>query len=301
MSEINRREFVERAAAAAGALAMGAAADAETDARPQCGAEHVKLGKTGIRASLVGVGTGSVGWNHASNQTRLGQEGFNAVIHHAYDSGITFFDSADQYGSHAYLREALKPIPREKYVLQTKTNSVTAADVRADIERFRKELGVDYIDIVLLHCMEAPDWNVRLQGAKDILEEARQKGVIRAHGCSCHTIEALEAAASDPWVQVDLARFNPWSKYMDAAPERVRSVLQRMRAAGKGVIGMKILAQGDRAKGPDRLENARASVQHAMSPRAVDMMIVGFESPEQVSEVLQQTKLALAQIDRIEA
>src|SRR5205085_2087971 len=147
----------------------------------------------------------------------------------------------------------IKGLPRESFTIQSKIIHRTADEAQADIERFRKELGVDYIDTVLMHVVTEPDWNVRYQGVKDVLEEARQKGIIRAHGCSCHTFEALSAAAADPWVQVDLARFNPWGKYMDIqknqaeddAPGTIKAVLKSMRAAGKGVIGMKILAQGD--------------------------------------------------------
>ena len=72
------------------------------------------LGKTGIQVSLVGMGTGSVGSGQASNQTRLGVKEFTRVVRHALDRGVCFFDVADQYGSHIYLREALKGVPREQ-------------------------------------------------------------------------------------------------------------------------------------------------------------------------------------------
>ncbi len=160
---------------------------------------------------------------------------------------------------------------------------------------------MDYIDTVLMHVVTEPDWNVRYRGVQEVLEEARQKGIIRAHGCSCHTIEALRTAAADPWVQVDLARFNPWGKYMDTpqgeseanTPAIVKPVLQQMRAAGKGVIGMKILAQGDIAKGDDRLARARESIHHALSSGAVNMMVIGFESPQQITEIMRETQVAL--------
>src|ERR1041384_7469610 len=188
MSQLNRREFVGRAAVTAGAVAVGASAAAEPFRLPINVADKITLGKTGIKSSLVGIGTGSVGWNHQSNQTRLGQQKFNELIRHAYDSGIRFFDVADQYGSHIYLKEAIKSLPREKFVIQSKIIHRTADEARADLDRFRKELGVDYIDTVLMHVVTEPDWNVRYQDVKDVLEEARQKGIIRAHGCSRHTL-----------------------------------------------------------------------------------------------------------------
>ena len=81
--------------------------------------------------------------------------------------------------------------------------------MRADLDRFRRELGTDYLDVCLMHCVTEADWTDRYGGAMDVLSEAKQKGIIRAHGCSCHTIEALRAAAKSPWVEIDLARINP--------------------------------------------------------------------------------------------
>ena len=308
MSELNRREFVEKAAAAAGALAIGtAAATGQNSGKPLPKlSEQTKLGKTGIKTSLLGIGTGSVGWNHQSNQTRLGQEKFNDLMRHAYDSGIRFFDLADQYGSMPFFKEPLKKLDRSKIVIQSKSNNRTPEGIKADLERFRKELDTDYIDTLLVHCVTEADWNVRYRGIMDALEEARQKGIIRAHGVSCHTLESLEAASNEPWVQVDLARYNPWGKYMDGkkgepeskTPDFVKPLLQKMRSAGKGVIGMKILAQGDIAKEQERIAKMRESLRFALSTGAVDMMVIGFESPQQITEVTSETRVALAEINR---
>lgn len=302
---INRREFVGRVAGAAGALALGAAVEAEAAQRPRKPTDRVRLGRTALRSSILGVGTGTIGSNHQSNQTRLGQEAFTAMIRHAFDSGVNLFDCADQYGSHAFLREALRGVPREKYVVQTKTNSRTAEGARADLDRFRAELGVEVIDIVLMHCLTEGDWNVRFRPVMDVLEEARRKGNLRAHGVSCHTFEALETAAAEPWVQVDLARLNPWGKIMDTrhdepearTPEAVVPVLKRMKGAGKGVIAMKILAEGRMVRGDDRLERARESIRFALASGAMHAMVIGFESVGQVSEVLEQTRVAMAEVD----
>lgn len=307
MPKMNRRDFMKQAAVVSGALAAASAAtDAEPAAQrpPRVPSDQVRLGKTGITASLLGVGTGSTGWNRQSNQTRLGQAKFTEIIRHALDRGITFFDAADMYGSHAFLREALRGVAREKYVLQSKIIHRTAEEARADLDRFRRELGVDYIDIVLMHVVTEADWNTRYRGVRDVLEEAKQKKIIRAHGCSCHSFAALETAAADPWVEVDLARFNPWGAHMDQkpgeppakTPGQVREVLRKMRRAGKGVIGMKILANGDAVRGDDRLARARESIRFALASNALDTMIIGFESPRQIDEVFEETRVALAEL-----
>ena len=80
-----------------------------------------------------------------------------------------------------------------------------------------------------MHCLTEGDWTERFQGAMDVLSEAKDKGIIRAHGCSCHTIEALRAAAKSPWVEVDLARVNPIGSHMDASPDEVVGVLRDMK------------------------------------------------------------------------
>src|SRR5205823_5216834 len=108
--------------------------------------------------------------------------------------GVNFWDAADQYGSHTYLREALKTVPRDKVVILTKCNSTTAADVKADLDRYRRELGVDIIDVVLLHKMTTANWNVELKPCMDVLSEAREKGIVRSHGVSCHSLPALQTA-----------------------------------------------------------------------------------------------------------
>jgi len=282
----------------AGALALGGGALAAGKESPRKLTEQVTLGKTGIRCSLLGIGTGSQGYKRASNQTRLGQAPFTALLRHAYERGITYFDVADQYGSHPFLREALKSMPRDKVTILTKSTSRDAAGMRADLDRFRRELGVDTLDIVLMHIVTEPDWNTRFQGAKDALSEAKAKGIIRAHGCSCHSLGALEAAAADPWVEVDLARFNPWGRHMDAPPEAVRPVLQRMKRANKGVIGMKILAQGDMTRGGDRLARARESLRFALDSGVLDALVIGFESPRQIDEIIGETRVALAELGR---
>ena len=307
MTDFNRREFLGAVAASAGALTLNEAAFAD-DKRPKKLSDKVTLGKTGLKSSIIAMGTGSVGYNKGSNQTRLGQEKFTALVEHAWSRGVRFFDVADSYGSHPYLREAIKALklPRDKYVLMTKTFSRKPEEVKADLDRFRKELDTDYVDILLMHCVTEADWNVRFQGVKDVLSQAKASGFVKHHGCSCHSFEALKAAAADPWVEIDLARYNPWGLHMDhqnseskdKTPQAVGDVLRGMRAAGKGVIGMKILGQGDMMKGPDRVQKMQETLKFAFGTGAIDMMSIGFESPMQIDEVFGQARVALAELNQ---
>src|SRR5271154_1432745 len=234
--------------------------------------DTVELGMTGIRTSRLAMGTGTVGSGHHSNQTALGVNGLSALLLNGYDNGLRFFDSADAYGSHSHVAEALKNVPRDKVTVLTKTFSRDPKSARADLDRFRRELGVDYIDICLMHCLTEGDWTERFKGVMDVLSEAKEKGIIRAHGCSCHTIEALRAAAKSSWVEVDLARINPIGSHMDADPETVVGVLREMRAAGKGIVGMKILGQGDLRNRQDE------ALKYALGLGVLDAFTIGAEN-----------------------
>jgi aryl-alcohol dehydrogenase-like predicted oxidoreductase len=246
----------------------------------------VTLGNTGIRTSRLAMGTGTVGSGHHSNQTALGLRGLSDLLLNGYDHGLRFFDSADAYGRHPHVAEALKHVPRDKVTILTKTWARDPATARADLDRFRRELGTDTIDVCLMHCLTEGDWTERYKGVMDVLSEAKEKGVIRAHGCSCHSIEALRAAAKSPWVEVDLARVNPIGSHMDASPEEVVSVLKEMKAAGKGVIGMKILGQGD-LRG--RVDDA---LRYALSLGVLDAFTIGAESKSEQEDLIRRVARA---------
>jgi aryl-alcohol dehydrogenase-like predicted oxidoreductase len=232
------------------------------------------------------MGTGTVGVGHHSHQSDLGVKGLSELLLNGHEHGLRFFDSADSYGSHPHVAEALKHVRRDQVTVLTKTWARDAAGVRADLDRFRRELGTDYIDICLMHCLTEADWTLRYRGAMDVLAEAKEKGTIRAHGCSCHSIEALRAAAQSPWVEVDLARINPSGSHMDADPETVVSVLREMKAAGKGVIGMKILGQGDLSKRQDE------AIKFALSLGVLDAFTIGAETKTEQEDLVRRIAAA---------
>src|SRR6202046_5601126 len=242
--------------------------------------DTVTLGSTGIKTSRLAMGTGTVGSGHHSNQTALGIAGLSGLLLNGYDNGLRFFDAADSYGSHPHVAEALKRVPRDKVTVLSKTWARDPATARADLDRFRRELGVDYIDVCLMHCVTEADWTERFKGVMDVLSEAKQKGIIRAHGCSCHSIEALRAAAKSPWVEVDLVRMNPIGSHMDADPETVATVIREMRAAGKGIIGMKILGQGDMRNRQDD------ALKYALSMGLVDAFTIGAENKAEQMDLI---------------
>jgi predicted aldo/keto reductase-like oxidoreductase len=237
------------------------------------------------------MGTGSVGVKRSSNQVKLGQEKFNRLVRHAFDRGITYFDTADQYGSHIFLREALKGIPRDKLFIQTKTRATSAEVAKADLARFREELGTDYVDSLLMHCMTKSSWPTDFRPVMDVLSDAKAKGWVRAVGVSCHGMEPLRTAAECGWVEIDLARINPVGvpARMDGSPDEVVPCLRVMHGQGKGVLGMKILGEGTFKTAEQQIE----SLRFVLGLGCVDAMVVGFESPEQIDQIMKHVETVL--------
>ena len=283
-----RRSFLAGAAAFAAAPAMAAEASGAYS--------RVALGKTGVSVSLLGFGTGVHGWNRASNLTRMGREKAVRLVREAYDRGVRFFDMADSYGTHSVVAEALKGLPRDSYVLCTKYAVGGAgipksdhAGVRASVERFLRELGTDYIDVVQLHCMTDPEWPAKLAEHMEGLARAKAEGKIRAHGASFHSYAAIAAGEKLDWLEVAHVRLNPFGKSMHTHPERVKALAKRLRAAGKGVIAMKVLGEGALSKSPEKIDE---SAKWLLESGAADAMIVGFESIAQVDDMARRIAAA---------
>jgi aryl-alcohol dehydrogenase-like predicted oxidoreductase len=267
---MKRRDFLKYSLLA-GTPAWGAPAASASDV--------VFLGPDKIRLTRLAMGTGTLG----GRQGRvLGIQGLADLLHFGYDNGLFFWDAADSYGSHPHLKEALKRVPREKVTILTKSFSRTADGMRKDIDRFRREVGTDYFDIALLHCVTKPDWPDECKGAMEVISELREKGVIRTHGVSCHSIEALRTAAKTDWVKVDLARINQAGAKMDADPKTVLGVLSEMKASGKGIIGMKILGEGTLRNRIDE------SLQFSLSQSVIDCFTIGAENRDELADLIKR-------------
>ena len=287
---MNRREFLTGAAAGLSAAylkpaALGATAlDIPALTQKYKATDTVVLGKTGIRTSRLAMGTGTIGSGGSSNQTRT--NALPRLLLNGYDNGLLFFDTADSYGSHPDVAEALKHVSRDKVTVMTKCDSRDPKQARADLDRYRRELKTDYIDICLMHCLTEDDWTDRYRGVMDVFSEAKEKGIIRSHGVSCHSIGALRAAAKSPWVEIDLVRLNPVGAFMDAEPATVISVIKEMRDQGKGIVGMKILGQGAmRTRQDDAL-------RFALGSGVLDAFTIGAENAHEQSDLIRRISAA---------
>jgi predicted aldo/keto reductase-like oxidoreductase len=289
-----RRDFLKSSAAGAGLLATaaGSVCATEKSAAVSCtGTDIVSLGKTGIKVSRLAQGTGYSGYNHSSAHTRQGKELFDRLLNHSLDQGITFIDMADLYGSHPFVKDVVKDLPRDKYVLLTKLWPRQAkwctpsGGAKKELDRFRQELDVDQIEVCLIHCMQNDQWPTEFERIRDELSELKDKNVVRAVGVSCHDFGALKVASEHPWVDVIFARINHKGGKefsCDAPVEEVAAVLKTARRNGKAVVGMKIFGAGKLIKP----EEKNASLKYVFTNGLVDAVTIGMMNPAEVDDTL---------------
>jgi aryl-alcohol dehydrogenase-like predicted oxidoreductase len=293
---ITRREFIKSTAVVTGAAVL---TSSYTKAPKPSAEDLVPLGKTGLKLSRLGFGTGTLG---GTVQRSLSTDEFNRLMRYAYERGIRYIDTAENYQTHTWIRDAIKGLPREKLFILSKMPRIPDNPMET-LDRYRKELGVDYLDAVLVHAVQTPDWDEERHIVLDALEEAKNRGIIRSHGVSCHSLTALRKAAELDWVDVNLVRINPQGVKMDMlkpargvnsneshVPDVVEQI-KLMRTNGHGIIGMKIFGEGDFTNRDDRERSIRYVIKSGM----VDAVTIGFKSTEEIDETILFTNRALSE------
>ena len=301
---ISRRDFVRQSAQIAGAAIIGSELLTRAEAAPAVAtaSDWVPLGrKTTVKIPRLGIGTGSI---NGSVQRALNQDGFNKLIAYAYERGVRYIDTADNYQTHNMIRLAISEnkIPRDQIFIQTKLpiREETIKNPLATIDRYRKELGTDYFDSLLIHCATKENWTTDLRFLMDAFDEAQDKGLIKAKGCSCHGLRALRAATASDWMEVQLARINPQAHHVDqdlpdvhdphGKYDEAMKEIKSMHAKGRGIIAMKLVGNGDFTKPEDR----EKAVQHAVKCGFVDAMVIGFKSNAEIDEAIERLNRALS-------
>lgn len=298
-THFSRRQFIQNSVTAAGALVLGAGSvlDARSATTKRTAIDQVTLGNTGIKLSRLGMGTGS---SNGQVQRDLGQEGFNSLVRYAYDQGITYFDCSQTYRTFEWLGGAIKGLPREKLFIQSKIPGQPEKILEV-IDHHRKLYDTDYIDTMLIHCMIKDGWTDQWKRIMDGFDEAREKGWIRSKGVSCHSVPALRTATTSSWPQVHLVRVNPQGRRIDGPEEAiwvdavhnvapVLAEIKSMKAKGRGIIGMKIIGNGEFVDAADR----EKSIRFAMS-LPLDSIVIGFKNRAEVDEAIQRMNSALAE------
>ena len=293
MRECSRREFLKTSLTGAGVLLSAPLLVHSAAPTSFKGSDLVSLGRTGIKVSRLAQGTGFNGFSRSSEHTRQGKDKFDRLVRHSLDEGITFLDMADLYGSHPFVKDVIKGLPRDRVALLSKIwprkeDWVTpSGGAKEELDRFRQELGVDTVDVCLIHCMMNDKWAIEYERIRDGLSELKQKGAVRAVGVSCHDFGALKVAVAHPWVDVILARINHkgGDEYScDAPAEEVAAVLKTARKNGKAIVGMKVFGAGKLVKP----EEKDASLKYVFTNGLVDAITVGMLKPDEVDDTLKR-------------
>ena len=292
---MNRRRFIKSGAIGLAGISVmqNGFANVNMQIRQNMLVDKVKLGNSGLTVSRIAMGTGTRGYSQSSNQTRAGMDSFKKLAHHAYEQGIRFYDMAEGYGSMPFVCESIKSMPRENLTLLTKmwtheNGSDKIENVSEKIDKYRKEIGTDYIDILLMHCMQQGGWSKTRTHYMDGFSKAKQDGIVKAVGISCHNIDALKEAAESPWVDVIMARINPFGTNMDGSPDDVKKILALAKNNGKGIIAMKVFGEGKHITDEEREQ----SIQFVAKEGNVHCMTLGLESTNQMDDAIERVMRA---------
>jgi aryl-alcohol dehydrogenase-like predicted oxidoreductase len=197
---------------------------------------RTQLGRTGLRVSTLCFGTGYLAGPVAAGARLLVR---------AWELGVTFWDSSDDYGTHPHVARALRAVGRDRVVVATKTYASTALGATRAVHRALRELRTEYVDILLLHAVDSADELEAKRPALEALGRAREAGLVRAVGVSSHSREVLLRLRQLPEVDVALVVVNRTGAWMkDATPAAMTRAVRALYRSGRGVYGMKALGSG---------------------------------------------------------
>lgn len=295
MSTVSRRDFL-KGTVAAGLVTANGEWVAPAQAARKSATDWVPLGNSGIQVTRLAFGTGTFG---GRVQRELGQAQFTALVRHAYDRGIRFFESADAYdGMHEMLATALDGLPRDSYKLMTKMRLSQSDNPRATVDRFRRELNSDYFDILLLHCVRTLTWPEELKRLCDDFSQIKEEKIILAHGASCHGLLPLRAFPGNKWLDVALLRINHDGTRMDTLEgesnqkgevSKVVPHIKKIHEQGTGVIGMKVMGESRFTEARDR----DASLQFVLNLGSVDSITIGYKTTGEIDEAVERINTIL--------
>lgn len=198
--------------------------------------ERVEFGRTGLKVSRLAFGTGYLNGSVTAGARLLTE---------AYDLGVNFWDTSDDYGTHPHVARALKEVGRENVIVATKTYATTAVGARRSVTKALKELRVNAVDIFLLHAVDSVDELKAKEAALEALVRAQGAGLVRAVGVSSHSRYVLCHLLTLPEVDIALVVVNKTGVWMkDASPKEMHAVARQLKQSRRGVYGMKALGSG---------------------------------------------------------
>ena len=252
------------------------------------GMQRITLGRSGVEVSRLCFGTGTTTFDCESAQSKLAPEVFGRMLLQAHSHGVTFWDTSDNYNTHAHVAWALKQLPRASVQVTSKTCAANATEARLSLQQTLADLETDYVDVMLLHEPDSPE---ELEDRFEALLELRQakaEGLIRAVGLSTHAILTLEQVAGWPEIDVILTNFNFANDHMDANIKDYRAAMQRAHASGQGVVVMKTLGEGRLA------HRKHEAIPYNLAQPFIHSVVVGMMDSDQVDETVGIAKAYLA-------
>jgi predicted aldo/keto reductase-like oxidoreductase len=244
----------------------------------------VPYGSTGISVSRLCWGTGLM----AVLKHNLSIEVAARILLRGLDLGVNFWDTADGYKTHPHVGYALRQVDRSRVVVNSKTPSKDHVGAVADVERYLREMGIEYIDTVMLHGIQTPEEYRRRAGAMDALHKMKAAGKIRAVGISTHlgTGEIMDICATDPRVEVVLTTANIDGQMLEGDMKAHLPLIEKIHAAGKGICLMKTLAQGGLTQTPATI---RQAIRFNLSLPYAHSVCVGVNRVEEVEYAVEIT------------
>ena len=179
--------------------------------------EYTTLGRTGLKVSVAGLGTG--GFSRLGMKSGKSEDECARLVHQAVDLGINFIDTAPAYGTEGVVGKALKTIPRQSVVVATKAfvhrsdEWWTPEKVVASLDNSLRLMGTDYVDVFNLHGVYAYEYKHAIEKIVPALQEQKAKGKIRHIGITenpieDHTNEMLKLAVKDDVWEVFMVGFH---------------------------------------------------------------------------------------------
>ena len=231
------------------------------------------LGKTGIKVSKICFGSLTMG----PLQRNLSAFEGASLIEYAYEKGINFIDTAELYETYVHIRQALKSIPRDKYVIASKCYAYSEETARLSFEKALKEIDTDYIDIFMLH-EQMSEHTIR--GHYEAIEyflKMKQEGRIRAFGISTHYIAGVNAACKYPEIEIVHPITNVSGLgIQDGTRAEMESALKAFKALGGGIVGMKPLGGGN------LLTSVDTCFDYILSQNDIDSIAFGMQSKAEI-------------------
>ena len=230
------------------------------------------MSRAGLEVSELCFGTLTLG----TIQTNLSPEEGAKAIRRALELGVTFFDTAQSYGSYPHLREGLAG-RTDEVVIASKSRQPTYEAMQDAVEEALREMNLERIDIFHFHLVRSREDFLRREGALECLVDLREKGVIQAIGISAHAAEGVNAVLDCDEIDVvfPIANKNGFG-IVDGTLEDMLQAVKAAKDRGKGLYAMKPLGGGH------LIDEIPAAINYLRGLSLFDSISVGMKTPDEV-------------------